>query len=153
VIGETSPAFPSAAFAEPRTNPENEAMNTNDANLTREIFGELIYSYTRAQALADGVLVDITERAKRAGIKYPTACTAGVWSLIECVPENNTDTLAGMVADVRLAEVLTAMLAAIRAAHGTDRVAFEALGAALWAQCGPGDTAAPVITIMREGED
>jgi type I site-specific restriction endonuclease len=128
-------------------------MNQNDETLTREIFGGLIYSYSRADALRDGVLVDVSERAKRAGIKYPTACTAGVWALIDCLPESDTDTLAGIVRDVRAEEVLRVMLAAIRQAHGTDRVAFEALGAALWAQCGPGDTAAPVITIMLEGED
>ena len=128
-------------------------MNPNDETLTRELFGDLIYSYTRAEALADGVLIDVTERARRAGIKYPTACTAGVWALIDCVPGNDADTLAGVVADVRLAEVLRAMLAAIRQARGTDRVTFEALGAALWAHCGPGDTDAPVITVMLEGED
>ena len=81
---------------------------------------DLICSYTRAEALADGVLIDVSERAQRAGIQYPTACTAGVWSLIDCLPAS---------------------------------VTFEALGASLWAQCGPGDTAAPVITILREGED
>ena len=125
----------------------------NDETMTREIFGELIYSYTRADAIRDGLLVDITERAKRAGIRYPTACTAGVWSLIDCLSESDTDTLAGVVADVRVAEVLRAMLAAIRTARGTDRVEFEALGERLYAVCGPGDTSAPVITIMREGED
>jgi hypothetical protein len=114
---------------------------------------DLIYRYTRAQALADGVLVDLTERARVRGIRYPTACTAAVWHLIDCRPESSTDELARIVRDVRAAEVLRAMLAAIRQAHGTDRVEFEALDAALWAQCGPGDTAAPVITIMLEGED
>ena len=116
---------------------------------------DLIYSYTRAQALADGVLIDVSERARRAGIKYPTACTAGVWALIDCLPASETDTLAGIVRDVRAEEVLRAMLAAIRrgGVRGTDHVVFAALGAALWAQCGSGDTAAPVITIMLEGED
>ena len=130
-------------------------MNPNDETLTRELFGDLIYSYTRAEALADGVLVDVSERAKRAGIRHPTACTAGVWSLIDCLPASDTDTLAGIVRDVRAEEVLRAMLAAIRCggARGTDRVVFAALGAALWAQCGPGDTEAAVITILREGED
>ena len=123
-------------------------MNTNDANLSHEIFGEPICCYSRAQAIEDGVLVNISERARRAGIRYPTACTAGVWSLIGTVPEACT-----AEESVRLAEVLAALLAAIRQARGTDRVTFEALGASLWAQCGPGDTAAPVITVMREGED
>jgi type I site-specific restriction endonuclease len=31
------------------------------------IFGEVIYSYTRAQAIEDGVLVDVTDMAKEAG--------------------------------------------------------------------------------------
>ena len=116
---------------------------------------DLICSYTRAEALADGVLVDVSERAQRAGIQYPTACTAGVWSLIDCLPASDTDTLAGIVRDVRAEEVLRAMLAAIRrgGVRGTDRVVFEVLGCALWAQCGPGDTEAPVITIMMQGED
>ncbi len=114
---------------------------------------DLIYSYTRAQALADGVLMDVSERARRAGIRYPTACTAGVWALIDCLPASETDTLAGIVRDVRLDQVLAAMLSAIRRARGTDRVTFAALGAALWAQCGPGDAAAPCITVMLEGED
>ncbi len=127
----------------------------NDETMTRELFGELIYSYTRAQALADGVLVDVSERAQRAGIRYPTACTHGVWALIDCLPASDTDTLAGIVRDMRAEEVLRAMLAAIRrgGVRGTDRVTFQALGCALWAQCGPGDTAAPVVTVMREGED
>ena len=130
-------------------------MNQNDADLSREIFGDLIYAYTRADAIRDGVLVDVSERARRAGIRYPTACTHGVWSLIDCLPSSDTDTLAGIVRDVRVEEVLRAMLAAIRrgGARGTDRVTFAALGAALWAHCGPGDTAAPVITSMMQGED
>ena len=130
-------------------------MNTNDEAMASEIFGELIYSYSRADAIRDGVLLDVSERARRAGIRYPTACTHGVWALIDCVTPSETDTLSGIVADARLAAVLTAMLAAIRrgGSRGTDRVEFVALGAALWAHCGPGDTGSPVITIMREGED
>lgn len=132
-------------------------MNDNDNRIAAEIFGDddLIFSYTRSQALADGVLVDVSERARRAGIRYPTACTASLWALIDCVPASETDTLAGVIADQRLAEVLRAMLAAIRrgGARGVDRVEFEALGAELWARCGRGDTAEPAITVMLEGED
>ena len=113
---------------------------------------ELIYSYTRAQALADGVLIDLTERARQCGIRYPTACTAGLWARIQAIPEQDRD-LREVAEAVRISAVLSAMLEAIRQARGTDRVTFSALGAALWAQCGPGDTAAPVITIMRQGED
>ena len=34
-------------------------------------FGPVIYAYTRAQSLADGILVDVTETAKEAGYKRP----------------------------------------------------------------------------------
>ena len=127
-------------------------MNQNDETMAAEIFGELIYSYSRAQALADGMLVDVSERARRHGIRYPTACTHGVQALIEAI-EDPHPTLRHIQVLGRTGAVLEAMLAAIRQARGTDRVHFVALGAALWAQCGPGDTAAPVITIMLEGED
>ena len=43
----------------------------------------VIFSYTRAQAIADGVLIDATELAKEAGFRIPVAVTAGVWG--ECV--------------------------------------------------------------------
>ena len=35
----------------------------------------VIYSYTRAQAIEDGVLVDVTEQAKATGFKLPTVVT------------------------------------------------------------------------------
>ena len=129
-------------------------MNSNDEEMASEIFGDLVYAYSRADAIRDGVLIDVSERAKRAGIRYPTACTTAVWALIDCLPDSETDTLAGIVRDIRLDHVLAAMLSAIRRARGTDRVEFSILGeAGGWAQCGPGDTAEPVITIMMQGED
>ena len=127
-------------------------MNQNDANLTRELFGEPIYAYSRAQALADGVLVDVSERARCHGIRYPTACTHGVQNLIGAI-EDPHPTLRHVQVLGRTDALLVAMLAAIRQARGTDRVYFEALSERLYAMCGPGDTAAPVITIMVEGED
>ncbi len=36
---------------------------------------EVIYAYTRAQALDDGILVDATALAKEAGFKWPVAVT------------------------------------------------------------------------------
>jgi hypothetical protein len=37
---------------------------------------ELIHSYSRRQAIADGVLIDVTPTAREAGIKFPVALTA-----------------------------------------------------------------------------
>jgi len=38
----------------------------------------VIFAYTRAQAIADGVLVDVSKLAREAGFKIPVAVTAGV---------------------------------------------------------------------------
>ena len=45
---------------------------------TKSVFGDVIDVYTRAEAIEDGVLVDVTETAKEAGIVYPTAVTQGI---------------------------------------------------------------------------
>ncbi len=39
----------------------------------------VIFTYTRAQAIEDGVLVDLSEWAKETGFKIPVACTSEVW--------------------------------------------------------------------------
>ena len=39
----------------------------------------VIHSYTRKQAIADGVLVDVTDQAKFSGFKIPVAVTQTVW--------------------------------------------------------------------------
>ena len=40
----------------------------------------IIFQYSRAQAIEDGVLIDLTEWAKELGFKVPVACTAAVWN-------------------------------------------------------------------------
>ena len=52
-------------------------MTTNETK--NNIFGDVIYQYTRAQAIEDGVLIDVSETAREAGITFPTAVTAAVW--------------------------------------------------------------------------
>ena len=49
-------------------------MNTNESP-----FGPVIYSYTRAQAFADGVQVEVTKTAQEAGIKFPMFLTRAVF--------------------------------------------------------------------------
>ena len=39
-----------------------------------------IYSYTRAQALADGVLIDVTAQAKTLGFRVPVAVTDNLYN-------------------------------------------------------------------------
>lgn len=119
------------------------------------IFGEVISVYSRAQALEDGVLVDVTETAKEAGFKFPVAVTASVWSDLHeglSLPSAAGQTVSGRIWDV----VWMAMLA-IRAAKRGDRLTFKVIIGrkthSYLMVCGPGDTPAPVITIMRPEDD
>jgi hypothetical protein len=41
----------------------------------QSFWGEVIHSYTRAQALNDGVLIDVSEAAARVGFKFPVVIT------------------------------------------------------------------------------
>lgn len=56
---------------------EIKALNEN-----LEPFGEVIFKYTREDAINDGVFVDISELAKEAGFKIPVAITQGVNALL-----------------------------------------------------------------------
>ena len=47
---------------------------------------DLIHSYTRAQAIADGVLVDVSATAREAGIRFPVALTCAVYARCVTVP-------------------------------------------------------------------
>jgi hypothetical protein len=42
--------------------------------------------YTRADALRDGVLLDVSTTAREAGFKYPVALTAAAWAQCVAVP-------------------------------------------------------------------
>ena len=119
---------------------------------TAEIFGDPIFSYSRAQAIAAGVLVDVTHHAACLGFRFPTAVTAGLWSLIDIDGGDNNR----FVSRVRhLDTVLVRAREAIRAVgnRDTDRVTFSALGNTCWAHIGPGDAGEPVITLLLMGED
>lgn len=41
----------------------------------------IIFSYTRAQAIADGVLIDVTARAAEVGFKVPTVVTDHLYNM------------------------------------------------------------------------
>jgi hypothetical protein len=47
---------------------------------------DLIHRYTRADAIRDGVLIDVTETAREAGIRWPVALTSAVWGRCVTVP-------------------------------------------------------------------
>lgn len=121
---------------------------------------EVIYSYSRAQAITDGALVDVSDMAKEAGFRYPVAMTAAAWN--DCVAWPGSSRSAGQSESGRLWDVLWMTKLAIKGADG-DRVMVRVLRvparggraapAALQAVVGPGDCWEPVITIMLPGED
>jgi len=43
---------------------------------------EYIHSYSRAQAIEDGFLIDASELATELGIKYPLALTRGLYEAL-----------------------------------------------------------------------
>lgn len=136
-------------------------MQTNTMN---EIFGEVIHTYTRADAIKDGALVDVSETAVEAGFRVPVALTRAAWA--DCVEWAEADSQRQIYqnGDGRLWDVLwMAFLSARRAAHQAftfelSRVPRGGSGmrprsTRLVCHIGPGDEGEPVITIMLPGED
>ena len=91
-------------------------MNTNE---NQSPFGEVIYTYTRKQAIADGVQVEVTTTAKEAGIKLPVFITRGVFDAYVAVPEGVT----GQDEAGRLWDIVWMLRYAIQRSHpGKDRL-------------------------------
>jgi hypothetical protein len=125
---------------------------------------DVISEYSRAEAIADGVLVDVSQTAKEAGIRFPCAMTAAAWET--CVTWSNADTEAqGVPQDEmgRLWDILMVFRYAARTTSGNDLHftvlivppdgrAKRAKSTKLRATCSAGDTLEPVITIMLPDE-
>lgn len=139
-------------------------MNARDNALTTEIFGEPVYSYTRAQALDDVYLVDVSETAREAGFRFPVAITRAAWEdAVAWSDEDSTRKRWPQDQAGRLWDVLTMtrfyMRGAVRRDPVADRFALRVLrvpregrghkarAVTLVAHVGPGDNAEPVITI------
>ena len=119
---------------------------------------DMIFVYTRAQALEDGVLVDVTEMAREAGFCWPVAITAAVWALIEAIPER----YRGLHSiDGRLWDALWMASCAIRSSTSSGNELRYSLTLhtaqsshlTLKLVTGPGDHGEPVVTIMLPEED
>ena len=138
---------------------------------------EVISTYTRAQAIADGTLIDLTDAKDRDGrrlspFKWPVAMTAtafgeaisvgGEWQ--KDADGNETLVLPGCQDFAgRVWDVFWMLLVAIRQAPAGDTVRFAVSVLTdgvrkretvhLKSICGPGDDGEPVITIMLPDED
>jgi len=63
--------------------------NTSNEQSAESFFGDIISTYTRAQAIEDGVLIDVSSIAKESGFEWPVSMTAGAWA--DCVAWSDTD--------------------------------------------------------------
>jgi hypothetical protein len=113
---------------------------------------EVIHTYTRAQALADGVLVDLSAAFPQETrlYKYHVACTASVFAMAEKAA--NFGSLHGVIWDL-----IFMSQSGIVKRLGESGVLFRVILGnkthTLQCICGPGDQAEPVLTIMGEFED
>jgi hypothetical protein len=130
------------------------------------IFGPVISVYTRAQALADGVLIDAGPMAREAGFRWPVAVTAAAWEDCVAWTESDSDRQTHQDQSGRLWDVLFMAAYAARAnAEAGSELRFElyrvprdgrstqAALTTLKLAVGPGDEAEPVITILLPQED
>jgi hypothetical protein len=153
---------------------EVNKMEEDEQKTMKEIFGNVIYAYTRAQAIEEGTLIDVSESAREAGINFPTALTSAVWADYVAVPaemKGHQDEMG------RLWDVLWMFSWAVRSGRITGATgAFEVIIAkpdkgdwrenekaqsgnrdqrlvTLKAVCGPSDDGSSCVTIMRPEED
>lgn len=119
----------------------------------------LIHSYTRAQAIEDGFLVDVSETAREAGLIVPVAVTAAVWAKIENIPPKTHQDIQG-----RLWDVVWMGRWAVRRRPGRSSVCYRLRmdrnergrrlrNLDLRMTIGPGDDGEAAITIMLPEED
>ncbi|MBN2209824.1 MAG: hypothetical protein JW709_00365 [Sedimentisphaerales bacterium] len=121
----------------------------------------LIYAYTRAQAIEDGVLIDATQGdfadISRQHYKYPIAMTTAVYALIEKAVHHPRwcNDVKGVWHDIlwmsrvaaRSLDESTRLFQVIITGTGRKRTHT------LKIVCGPGDEGEPVLTVMLPNED
>ena len=133
---------------------QHETYESNDSL-------EIIYVYTRAQALEDGVLIDVSDTAREAGFKCPVALTSAAYA--DCVewPENESpndyQNEKGRLWDVlnmcRFYAQRTTQPMMFFPVCRVPRGGGKARDVRLKSMIGPGDKGEMVITIMLPLED
>lgn len=118
---------------------------------------EVIFSYSRAEALADGTLKDASDMAKELGFRFPVALTVAAWEKVVAVPQFSLsdteearlwtvlDVLRWAAAECQ-ADELEFTVDVSSQYDGSEEVRLKAV-------CGAGDDKQPVITVMLPHED
>lgn len=128
-----------------------------------------VHSYSRREAIMDGVLIDVSERAKDHGFKIPVAMTDAAYqsAVLWTALDDQRFKSEGPSNEGRLHDVLSLAFSVALASGqaGTNTCFFPVLridraGRShkptrldLKMVIGPGDDAEPVLTIMLMGED
>jgi len=141
-------------------------MKNSENTSLESVFGPVVASYTRAQAIEDGVLVDVSSMAKEAGFKWPVALTHAAWCDCVAWTERNNRFQVHQDESGRLWDVLFLAFYAIRTSRDSgDQLQFslyrvpkdghsvEAEEVTLKLIVGPGDSGEPVVTILLPSED
>ena len=95
-------------------------MSTNNS----EPLWQTVYTYTRAQAVADGFQIEVSKTAAEAGIRFPVFITRGVYEQCVAVPlDGRGQPLTGQDEAGRLWDVVWMLrFAIIRSRPGTSRL-------------------------------
>lgn len=136
------------------------------ASLNTSQFGPVIDAYSRAQAIEDGNLVDVSETAREAGFKIPVALTRSVWNRLVALPEGykGFQDESGRLWDVvwmahhyarrapnsdriRMCVLVRDIRKDLHDSHRHPRKHYPVVA------IGAGDNSEPVITIMWPDED
>jgi len=144
---------------DPNSNKPNHESETS--NPAKEGEGwDIIHRYTRAQALAEGALVDVSETAREAGIRFPVAVTRAVWN--EYIALTPAATRAGNDERGRLWDVVWMLCCGIQQNRSAGSFLFtlhvvttsvRPSRVRLRAVCDGGDDGEPVITVLLPEED
>jgi len=130
-----------------------------------DLLGAVNHRYTRAQALTDGVLVEVSKVAQEVGFRVPVAMTAAAWA--KAVQWTDEDSRRQTVQDEsgRLWDVVWMAIITARRVKDAQRVPFQLHAVprggkatrprpmTLHLHIGPGDEGEPVITILDSNED
>ncbi len=141
----------------------NDEQDRNESDNDGGTEWPVLFAYTREQALADGVLADLTGWARESGFTVPVACTASVWhGCLEPPPGSEAE---GQSRRGRAHDLLTVLFHACKRTEG-DSVRFAVVFVQaregggfrqatvdLKAVIGPGDQGEPVLTVMLPSED
>jgi hypothetical protein len=136
---------------------------TVQTTLETPFFGErdLIYAYTREDAIRDGYQVDVSETAREAGFRIPVSVTRKLWD--EYITPDPRSVPYGQSVEGRLWDTLWMARLAARCRPDTDALRFRVIYIQKAAQrrtitlemrIGAADPEGrPCITIMLPGED